>query len=130
MQIAAEKNDGLLLLTFGGQLDAASADESEQALLALIDEQGLRVVVDLGPLTYLSSVGLGVILRLTKQVLRYDGRIVFHSLQPRVRQILDMTGLSLMLPLYDSAEEAIKGVSSLEPAPRERIERDDERPAE
>ena len=126
MQIAAEKNDGLLLLTFGGQLDAASADESEQALLALIDEQGLRVVVDLGPLTYLSSVGLGVILRLTKQVLRYDGRIVFHSLQPRVRQILDMTGLSLMLQLYESAEEALKGVSSLEPAPHERIERDDD----
>jgi anti-sigma B factor antagonist len=130
MQIAAEKNDGLLLLTFGGQLDAASADESEQALLALIDEQGLRVVVDLGPLTYLSSVGLGVILRLTKQVMKYEGRIVFHSLQPRVRQILDMTGLSLMLQLYESAEEAIKGVSSLEPAPHERIERDDERLAD
>jgi anti-anti-sigma factor len=126
MEIAAEKRDGLLLLTFGGQLDAASADESEQKLLALIDTQGLRVVVDLGPLTYLSSVGLGVILRLTKQVMKYDGRIVFHSLQPRVRQILDMTGLSLMLHLYESVEEAIKGVSSIDPSPSERIERDDD----
>ena len=126
MEIAAEKRDGLLLLTFGGQLDAASADESERTLLALIDEEGLRVVVDLGPLAYLSSVGLGVILRLTKQVMKYNGRIVFHSLQPRVRQILDMTGLSLMLQLYESAAEAIRAVSSSEPAPSERIERDDD----
>ena len=126
MEIDAEKRDGLLLLSFGGQLDAASAEQSEQVLLSMIDEPGLRVVVDLAPLTYLSSVGLGVILRLTKQVMKYDGRIVFHSLQPRVKQILDMTGLSLMLQINESAEEAIKAVSGSEPSPIERIEREDD----
>lgn len=118
MKIFAESRDGMLFLKFEGQLDAVSTVDSEQKLIALLGSapaessrdqaDGMRVVVDLSPLTYLSSAGLGVLLRLTQRVMESKGRIVFHSPQARVRQILDIAGLSMMLSLHSSEEDAVQ----------------------
>lgn len=76
-----------------GRLDAMNADEVEQEVKsALKSNGGTSIVLDLEDLSYVSSAGLRVFLRLAKQT----GSLSIENACSAVYEVLEMTGFSEM----------------------------------
>lgn len=95
-RVEAEIRDGVLYLKLSGKIDSANAAEIEKEISRLREENPCAdTVVDAEELSYISSAGLRVILRLRKEI--RDLKII--NVSPEVYDIFDMTGFTEMLKI-------------------------------
>jgi anti-sigma B factor antagonist len=66
------------------------------------------MVVDFQDIDYISSAGLRVILKAFKALQREDGRIMLCSMQDYVRQLFEITGIDLFVPIVATLDDALK----------------------
>ena len=109
MQITLNKKGSLLLIALQGRLDASTPKEFEAKLLELIGDGETHLVFDLSQVEQVSANGLRVLLRAFKQVTYANGRMVFHSLNERVRRCFEIAGLTMVFRIYETREEAVSG---------------------
>jgi anti-anti-sigma factor len=60
-----------------------------------------------GAVEYVSGAGLRLLLHAAKQLTNASGKITLHSLSEPVKQVFDITGVSLAFRIYGSREEAV-----------------------
>jgi anti-sigma B factor antagonist len=92
MQVAEQ--DGVCTLALVGELDMATAPEFRERLLGLFADGFRQVVIDLGELAYVDSVGLGVLVGGLKRYREAAGDLHLRRPQGQVSQVLDLTGVS------------------------------------
>lgn len=97
MEINSKKADGKTIVEVGGYLDAISAEEFQQFVDSMADDDTAHVVVDCANLEYISSSGLRVFITLLKKAQRNGGKVEVQNLNDTVREIFDMTDFS---PLF------------------------------
>ena len=84
--------NGILVITLSGRIDANNAQEVEQQLLeAIRGKEDVPLQLDMEELNYLSSVGLRVLLRLQKG---RKEKIRMLRVRPEVYEILQLTGFT------------------------------------
>jgi anti-sigma B factor antagonist len=89
LQISAHNEGDLTVLTVSGEVDAAT---TERFRAALVEVQGLRVVVDLSGVTFLDSAGISALIA-ARHRLPSGGELRVIGLRPNVRRVLEITGL-------------------------------------
>jgi anti-anti-sigma factor len=89
-----------------GRIDASNAGKSESELLALIDQSGPSVILDLTHLSYVSSAGLRVMLVGAKRAKAAGGKAVIAGAQAAVADVLRMSGFDRIIPLADDVAAA------------------------
>jgi anti-anti-sigma factor len=92
-----------------GRMDAENAPQFEDQCRACIAEGLTGVVVDLGELTYVSSMGLRSFLSLAKTLQDKGAALRICRLNGLVKQVFEITGLSRTFPVYESVEAALIG---------------------
>lgn len=112
MDIEITFQGDLHVLKVSGQLDALSSADYEQRLNRLVAEGARQLVVDFGPLVYISSAGLRALLNTSKPLLAQGGALVYVNLQPGLREVFEMTGLLSLFRVCDSLPEAIAAVQA------------------
>ncbi|MGH9594191.1 MAG: STAS domain-containing protein [Bryobacteraceae bacterium] len=99
--IQIEQKDGICILRFRGRLVAgvdpefllSKADEVKQSNCA-------KVLADFSEVSAVGSTGMGFIVAIYTSVSRIpNGRFVLAGAQPRVREVLDLTRLSTVIPM-------------------------------
>ncbi|NJC81094.1 STAS domain-containing protein [Planosporangium mesophilum] len=78
----------------------------KETLLALAAEEKPRIVLDLSGVDLCDSSGLNMMAQTHLMATRHGGWLRLAGVQPIVRQVLDATHLTRMIPLYDTAEQA------------------------
>ena len=63
------------VLTVVGEVDVATSPSSRERLVQLIDDGRVRLVVDLTPVDFLDSTGLGVLVGTLKRIRQADGEL-------------------------------------------------------
>jgi anti-anti-sigma factor len=84
--------------------------EEERALDAALEHAGRgfsRIVITLSEVTRLDSMGLGLLVRHSTRVAKRGGAIHLASAPSSIINLLDLTKLSLIIPNFESEEEAI-----------------------
>jgi anti-sigma B factor antagonist len=92
-----------------GRMDAENAPEFEQNCRAWIAEGHTILVVDLGELAYVSSMGLRSFLAIAKTLQGKGGDLRLCRLTGLVKQVFEITGLTKVFPIYESTEAALLG---------------------
>jgi anti-sigma B factor antagonist len=106
LSISIGTADNLAVVAVSGELDLATASELLAAVGDLIDTGHDRVVLDLGDLTFCDSAGLSVIARLTKRIGAVQGALILARPARIVRAVLEVTGMTELLPVFATVEEA------------------------
>jgi anti-sigma B factor antagonist len=106
INIIHSKNNDTDELKVVGEIDAYTAPELKEALLALTEIQGNTVVLNLSQTTYMDSTGIGVIIAAYKSSKINHATLVIKGLTPRVQRLFDITGLSDIVRI-DSVKEEI-----------------------
>lgn len=89
------------------RLDARVAVQFKEQLLAVVQQGGQRILIDMGEVQFLDSSGLGAILTCLKTIGK-EGDVRLCSLRPEVRTILELTRLDKVLVVYGDAAEALE----------------------
>jgi anti-sigma B factor antagonist len=74
-------------------------------------EGAVRIVLDLGEVSYMDSSGLGELVSAYTSVTSQGGKIVFAGLQKRISELLQITKLYTVFEVYDTVDLAIAALS-------------------
>ncbi len=103
VEISPTANKVLLV----GRLDATTVGQVETSFTATVAASGRSAVLDLTELTFLSSLGIRLLLSSARVVSRRGGKVVLFGAQPMVAEVLEAMALEEVLPLVPTEAEAI-----------------------
>ena len=107
--IERRKVSDQVVFLVSGRMDAENAPQFEQQCRACIAEGLTGLVVDLGDLAYISSMGLRSFVAVGKTLKDRGGALRICRLSGLVEQVFEITGLVRSLPVYESVEAALIG---------------------
>jgi anti-anti-sigma factor len=111
MEITQKEENGIVMISIEGRLDADSSPQAEKVVKEALEGQATRVLFNLDKLEYLSSAGLRVLLSAAKEMRRRDGKIVLCSLNEFVKEIFEVSGFQSLIPIADSLESGMEVLS-------------------
>lgn len=102
------KKDSVMVLKVKGNLDAMTAPEIRQEIEKIVDENCLKVVVDLSDLQLIDSSGVGAIVSLFKRIRTKGGNVKIAGIQGQPKEIFRLLGLEKAFGISKTVEEAIE----------------------
>ena len=103
--------DVAIATLFVEELDASNTAEFKQQMAPLLSEQR-KVVIDLGPVRFIDSSGLGAMLSCLRQVSSRGGDLKLCSMSKPVRAAFELVRLHRVLDIYPSRTEAVQAFQS------------------
>ena len=103
MNINVNTQDDRTVIALEGMLDSSSAPQFQEVINQQLTNDRLDLILDLGGLAYTSSQGIRAILTLMKGVMDSRGQLVFRNIQPAVREVFDMSGISQAMVIDEQA---------------------------
>lgn len=96
------------LLKFAGQLDESNVDEKAKEIYDVIAAipQGLFLIFDFEKLEYMNSKSIGYLTDWYTKLNEKKGGIVIANARPNILDILQVVGLTQLIPCVGSLEEA------------------------
>lgn len=107
MEVQSEWIGGVVVLVPTGPLDLSSCDPLARTLADLVARGEVRLVVDLIEVPLLDSAGLGALVQGMKQARAAGGDLRLCGVQPEIRSVLVLTGLTKRLRVYADRAEAV-----------------------
>ncbi|OGV70638.1 MAG: hypothetical protein A3K19_01005 [Lentisphaerae bacterium RIFOXYB12_FULL_65_16] len=111
MTIVESRQGDVLILKVKDRLDSTTAGAFEKHVTGAIEGGSRLIVLDCAELNYVSSAGLRAFLTGAKLAKSKQGRLVIGCPQVQVKEILDMTGFSGILPISATLEAAVAACS-------------------
>jgi len=107
--ISWKQNGGVSILHFRANAELTqSARELEQLRREVLEQSDSRVIIDLSRVTKIDSAGLGQLMGCYSHLVRNAGSMKILNARPEVRRLLDMTGISALLPNYRDELDAMR----------------------
>lgn len=113
MQSSTQIEAGVAILRLQGRLDAASVKDFRALALQEMRAGHHRIVVDFSGIDLVDGQGLaGVVSFYRRLVVENRGKLAIAGLNPELRQFLDRTSLSRVIPITYDWQEAVREVKS------------------
>lgn len=96
-----------------GQLDESNVDEKAKEIYALIEAtpQNLNLIFDFAGLEYMNSKSIGYLTDWYSKVSTSGGKVVVAAARENIVDILQVVGLTQLVNMYASVDEAKLAVS-------------------
>ena len=107
MEVIEKKQNGIYILGLLGRLDSNTSPAFEKRLFELIEDGTNSLIVDFESLDYISSAGLRVLLKATKELQRSDGKIVLCSMKEYIKEVFEIAGFVSLFPIVSSVGDAM-----------------------
>lgn len=105
-----ELTDGIRLIRLEGRLDLNGTYDIEVQFTNRCMGDNLRILVDLSKVSYVSSVGIPMLVNTAKSVVSRGGKMAFLSPQENVLKVLELVGVSQFIPIYYEQSLALEGL--------------------
>jgi anti-sigma B factor antagonist len=110
MNIETRELKHVSVVKISGRVDSSTAPQVEAALHDLIDSGRHQVVLDLQGVEYMSSAGLRVLVTALKAAQKSGGDLKLAQPSVRVKEVLDLSGLTPVFNVYDDVVGAVGAV--------------------
>jgi anti-sigma B factor antagonist len=113
MHLDSELLDGdILKITLDGRLDVEGTQAIDLKFTALTATKHAGILVDMTGVSFLASIGIRTLLTSAKVASNRGGKLVLVNPQPMVRDVLDRSGVSSLVPVYADQASAIEAIGS------------------
>ena len=106
----SELKNNVRLIKLIGKLDITGTGEVETRFAEYCRGENVRLVVDLSAVDFLASIGIRLLTLTAKSMASRGGKMVLLNPIPDVQQVLEITGIPAIIPIYfhlGSAEAAL-----------------------
>ncbi len=100
------------VLELVGQLDAHTFKTLQAELDGLGGGDPARVVLDCGRLEYVSSAGLGVLKKMSRQFREGGGDIRLAALPPKVKNVISLLGFDQVIQVFPDRAAAVQSYAA------------------
>lgn len=107
LTLTVHPNRHPVVLTVGGEVDLATAPQLRAKLIDLVEDGAGSVVVDLTPVAFMDSTGLEALLAGHRRARARGRSIRLVCPEGQVLWVLQITGVAMVFPVYDSLAEAV-----------------------
>jgi anti-anti-sigma factor len=107
MRVSSQLYGPVLVVSLQGRLDVGTADDFDRQSPSWLGQGQGKVVLDLSELDYLSSAGLRSLVGLTRNLKGRQGQLILCRLQKYVAEVISLSGLGTLIPVFDTLEEAL-----------------------
>ncbi|MGD2270272.1 MAG: STAS domain-containing protein [Desulfobacterales bacterium] len=107
MEIIETKEKDINIFQLNGRLDSNTSPSLEKQLAGAMEDGAKNMVIDFGGLDYISSAGLRIILKTTKDLRRTNGEIVLCAMQDYVKEVFEIAGFDSFLPIVATLDDAL-----------------------
>jgi len=105
LQITAEQTPSGFIVRLNGDADGEQVDELDRQLRLIANLNPKLLVLDLTRLNFLSSVGMGLLVRIQNQLKENGGRLALAAARPLVREALRRASLQKVFQITETVEE-------------------------
>jgi len=102
-----DRDQPILVIHLIGELDEYTSPDLLACVEAEIDRGNLKIVVNCSQLSYISSAGIGVVMRIHSRMKKIDGDVRFASMQGPVASVFKLMQLGRIFQIYDTQEKAL-----------------------
>ncbi len=114
MQVQLTDVDGRITkVILQGRLDIDNTALIESRLARVTTIDRALVIIDLSQVDFMSSIGLGVLVRISNAVKNRKGKMVLLAPQPIVMLVLEKTRIPAIIPIATDMEAALAELESL-----------------
>jgi len=106
LELKVEERGSAAVVHVKGSVSITNAETMRRKLEELAGRKIPRIILDLSQMDFICSTGLGAIINGHLKCRHHDGQLCLVNPQPAVRQLLEMTRLTKLFPLYASVEQA------------------------
>ena len=96
----------ILLIELSGQLDAGACDSLFAAIDAELNEGRHQLILDCDRLQFISSIGLGVFVRVHTKMKQLGGGLKLSRVHGMIREVIELVMLDHVLQIYPTIEAA------------------------
>ena len=101
-----KKEEGVFTVSCFGYIDTTTYMILDKELAPILVPATRVIILNMEGVTYISSMGLGVIFKAKKIIEQYKGRLIMANLQPQVRNVFDIIKALPPQAIFTSMEEA------------------------
>jgi len=101
-----ELDKDVLILSADGGLNADTADEFVHQLESMVDAGVTKIIVDCTRLDYISSYGIGVLVRLHQHLAKHGGDVKVAAAHSKLLQVLTMMRMGEVFSIYPDVDRA------------------------
>jgi anti-sigma B factor antagonist len=106
--LAWNSQGGVSVLRFTANAELThSARELEELRKEVLEQSDSRVIIDLSRVTRIDSAGLGQLMSCYSHLVKNRGALKMMNPTPEIKKLLDMTGLSTLIPTFHDEQEAV-----------------------
>lgn len=102
----SELDKGISRIKLSGRLDIIGTGEIETKFTGYCAGEKVRVIVDLSEVDFLASIGIRLLTLTAKSVASRGGKMVILNPIPEVQEVLEITGIPAIIPIYSHLESA------------------------
>lgn len=114
MDISVEYQNENVVLRVSGSILGEDRIELGDRIQELVDSGGKNVVLNLQNVDLMDSVGLGMLVALRASLMRREVRFLLSNVDRSVKSLLAITKLLNVFDLYDTEDEALADLDSVD----------------
>ena len=95
------------IIELKGRIDNVTSADIEASIESVLDGTPPALILDFSKVTFVSSIGLRVLLMAAKRCRKQNARFALHSVSPQIVGLFGLSGLNAFLPTYSSREAAL-----------------------
>lgn len=99
-------DDDILVISLCGKLDSATTQEFEDVVQKHFDEGKSKIIIDCAHLGFISSLGIGSLVRLQTRLKKRGGAVKLATVYGMPAEILRAVRVDKVLDIYGDAEFA------------------------
>ena len=111
IEVNKKETNGIIIFQFSWELDETNADKTFKTIYDQIgDFDGKNIIFNLSGLKYLNSKSIGYIADVFSNIEDADGKMVICKCSDGVKDILELVGITTIIPTVDTEEEALNAI--------------------
>ncbi len=108
MEITTKKLRRCDLVTVKGRIDSSTVEDLTKALATIKEAGRYKIVLSMKDVAFISSIGLSELIDTQKTCKRLNrGELILAEVPPRIREALDLAGLTPLFNIFDNETEAV-----------------------
>jgi anti-sigma B factor antagonist len=108
MEVTTQRLRRCDVVTAIGRIDASTVNNLAEVLTTIKEAGRYNIVLNMKDVTYISSIGLSQLIETQKTcTFLKRGELVLVEVPPRIKEALELVGLTPLFKLFDSEIEAV-----------------------
>lgn len=108
-----KKRDYVYQVEPKGSIDNETHQQLEDELREIIDDKTKAVVLDMGGVTYISSIGIKVVIWAKKELQKKNATFAMINLQSQIKKVFDAMNILSIIDIFDDMPEADKYIDQV-----------------